>query len=130
MCVRYGDDHARFVNQIIVVPADDEDTFCKSGDSGSLVVVSDRHGDETERRRPVGLHTASNHSEKELGGLPEICVASPIAPILKYFGDVVVDEPTENAGDCTIRARSLKPGPECELQPSMQQLVDFLDPPE
>jgi len=70
-----GQDVARFVGQIIITPGN----FSAGGDSGSLVVKSDRNANENNK--PVGLLFAGGNT---------ITVANPINAVLSAFG-VTID---------------------------------------
>jgi hypothetical protein len=66
-----GQDVARFVGQIIITPGN----FSAGGDSGSLVVKSDRNANENNK--PVGLLFAGSQT---------FTVANPINEVLSAFG--------------------------------------------
>jgi hypothetical protein len=69
--VQYDQGVARFVGQIIITPGN----FSAGGDSGSLVVKSDRNANENNK--PVGLLFAGSQT---------ITVANPINAVLSAFG--------------------------------------------
>jgi hypothetical protein len=73
--VQYDQGVARFVGQIIITPGN----FSAGGDSGSLVVKSDRNANENNK--PVGLLFAGSNT---------ITVANPINAVLSVFG-VTID---------------------------------------
>jgi hypothetical protein len=74
--INYGGGNvALFVNQIVITPGG----FSTGGDSGSLIVVSDKKGkrEGPDHRKPVGLLFA---------GSTFVTIANPIDAVLDTFG--------------------------------------------
>jgi hypothetical protein len=77
--VGYTSGTARFVGQIVIIPAEGKTSFSKPGDSGALIVVDGG----TDDRKPVGLLFASANDNS-------FTLANPIDEVLAAL-DVTID---------------------------------------
>lgn len=98
VCVKYRKKVVLRLEHQVLIDRDDQKPFCGHGDSGALVVAS-------QKSVPVGLVFAVNTKVTEIRSgtvIKNACFANPIRPVLERFGVEIDGEHGDSAGECRI----------------------------